>query len=229
MLDIQEQLIFHIQLRVNMIIADTNTFIWLRHDHPEELEKNMNIGGGNLLMVLGLFSALSFLAKIYRILRKGNSCIVSNVEVKKLNDFIKKYPEIKKLIQPQVAGQVRDEESAFVKLIKGSGSNFGLSGEALRYNWKSFRNSLVHLATVHPGDSAVTFLASGENLKQFMKHLRKRKHPVFARNQHGSRCYPDILNIEVEYIRNWLVGEIESNKFSSKNIEAAFNWIQNWN
>lgn len=211
------------------MIADTNTFIWLRHNQPEELKRNTDIGGGNLLMVLGLFSALNFLAKIYKILRKGDSCIVSSGEIKKLNSFIKKCPEIKKLIQPQVVGQVRNEEGAFVKLIKDSGSNFGLSDEVLKYVWKSFRNYLVHSATIYPGDSSVTFILSDKNFKQFMEHLAKRKRPVFAKNQHGSRCYPDILNIEVEYIKSWLVNEIESNNFSNNNIEAAFDWIQDWN
>lgn len=229
MSNIQEQLIYHIQSRVNMIVADANTFIWLRHDCPEDLEKNTNIGGGNLLMILGLFSALNFLAKIYKILCEGSFCIVNKEEIKKLNNFIKKYSEIKKIIQPKVIGQVRDEESAFVRLIKDSGSNFGLNDEALRYNWKSFRNSLVHSAIIYPGDSAVAFLTPDKNFKQFLNYLKKRKRPVFARNQHGSRCYPDILNIEVEYIRDWLIKEIGNNKFSSRNMERAFNWTQGWN
>jgi hypothetical protein len=225
----KKQLIAHINSRANMIIFDANTFIWIRHNCSEDLKRNTNIGGGNLLMILGLFSALNFLAKIYKILHKGNSCIVNKEEIKKLKDFIKKHSEVKKMIQPKIVGQIRDEESAFIKLIKDSESNFGLNEEKLRYIWKCFRNYLVHSATIYPGASSITFTISNKNFKQFLDHLEERKRPVFARNQYGPRCYPDILNVEVKYIKNWLIKEIESNKFSDKNVEAAFNWIQNWN
>jgi len=81
--------------RVNMMIADTNTFIWLRHNHPDELRKNKEIGGGNLLMALGLFSALNLMVKVHKILRKGKGCIVQKADVQEFRSIVKKYPELK--------------------------------------------------------------------------------------------------------------------------------------
>jgi hypothetical protein len=214
--------------RANMMIADTNTFIWLRHNHPDELRKNKEIGGGNLLMALGLFSALNLMAKVHKILRKGKGCIVQKADVQEFRSIVKKYPELKGKIQPLAVGQVINEEDAFVKLIKDSNAKFGLSDEGLRAAWQSFRNYLSHTATIRPGHSSVTFQIKSRNFEQFIEKENNRKRPVFGFNQHGLRFYPDTLNIEVRYIRDWLLNKIKEEYFTNDKIEDAFDWVQDW-
>ena len=79
-MDKLEELASLIENRPFSIIADTNTFVWARAEHPAVFSEIKEIGGGNFLIVLGLFAVIGYLAKINAILalNKTNT-IVSNI------------------------------------------------------------------------------------------------------------------------------------------------------
>jgi hypothetical protein len=68
-----------------------------------------------------------------------------------------------------------------------------------------------------------------QNVPEEVQHLvKKGKEQAFGTNQFGLKCYPDILIVKVEEIKEWLVNKIESDEYSEEKIEAVFCWIQDW-
>ena len=122
--------------RIAGVQNDLKAFIYIRKHNLQHEGTPDNIGGGNIVVALSLFTALNFLGKTYYCVKRPD----------KFNDD----------------GSVKNETETFVhfmKFIQRSGLDLGLSGngEILELVWSGFRDYLAHRLTVEPGKGVLTF------------------------------------------------------------------------
>ncbi len=145
-----------IEDRVLGVQNDLKAFLYIRQHNLQHKGTNDNIGGGNIVVALSLFTCLNFLGKTYY-------CTV------RPDKF-------------DLTGRAKNETETFVqfmKFIQQSDINLGLpsNGEVLELVWSGFRDYLAHRLTVEPGKSVLTFSfepghqgSIGDTLKKAKKH-----------------------------------------------------------
>lgn len=143
--------------RVVGVENDLKAFIYIRKHSLQHKEDN--IGGGNIVVALSLFTTLSFLGKVYY-------CVIQPGKFK-------------------LDGKAKNETETFVqfmKFIQTSGIDLGLTnnGEVLELVWHGFRDYLAHRLTVEPGKSVITFYFEPEHKGTITEILANAKaHKAF--------------------------------------------------
>lgn len=209
------------------IIADTNTYIWIRAVQPQILQENKELGGGNLLMALGLSAVLNYLAKIYILLKEEGG--ITAEEIKQAKQWLKdnQYEKLafKDAIEIKRVGQINETE-AFKKLLADCpGANLGLTAEELLGVWRNVRNKLTHTAT--PGKDYQVDARWGGVTYQNAKADAFNFNMVFYTDGFGRmHCNVDVLNIRVEKIKEWLIEQITQDIFGKEAVVRALKWAE---
>jgi hypothetical protein len=114
---------------------DLKSFVYIRKNRLQHQDPD-NLGGGNIVAALSLFTMLNFLGKSFY-------C------VKKPDKF------------DRITGEVNETETfvQFYKYLHGQGVDLGLptDGSVLDLVWKGFRNYLAHLMVPETGKASLTF------------------------------------------------------------------------
>lgn len=159
--------------RIVGVNNDLKAFIYIRKNNLQHKEED--IGGGNIVVALSLFTAINFLAK----------CYYCTVRPDKFN------PE----------GHAEDETACFIAFMRylqtqGLQLNLPRDGDVLGLVWNGFRNYLAHRLTVEPGKSVISFTFEPENTGTIDEILSKaNSHPVFEHdgNSRNWRVNGDVL------------------------------------
>jgi len=142
-----------------IMLNDVNSFIFLRSKNGLSLLKQHNLGGGNLLSVLGQFTILNFLAKVHYLLEKGKGIYITPEKRERIlkikreaNAKFKKYIFVPRL------GDVNETE-AFVSLVLNYPADLGIpkKKETIEKVWKDIRNKISHIATLEADNRAIPF------------------------------------------------------------------------
>lgn len=154
---IVKKCIGNIEDRVLGVQNDLKAFIYIRQHNLQHKEEN--IGGGNMVVALSLFTCLNFLGKTY----------YCTVRPDKFN------PD----------GSAQNETETFVKFMKflqleGIDLNLPSNGEVLEIVWSGFRDYLAHRLTVESGKSVITFTFKPEHKGSIGEILlNAKKYKVF--------------------------------------------------
>jgi len=143
--------------RVYGVSNDLKSFIYIRNNNLQSKEDNL--GGGNTVGALSLFTALSFLGKCYYCVERPD---------KFMDD-----------------GCTKDESAAFiafVRFLQSKGVDLSLpdNGGVLLLVWNGFRNFLAHRLKVEDGKQVLTFVFD-EPMDGTIEDILKKAgtHPVF--------------------------------------------------
>ncbi|HEX7017419.1 MAG TPA: hypothetical protein VF209_00730 [Patescibacteria group bacterium] len=186
-----EKCIDDIEDRVGGVFNDLKAFVYIRNNSLQHKEEN--IGGGNIVIALSLFSCLNLLAKVH----------YCTVRPDKFEDD----------------GSCKDETASFLyfmKNIQKSGLDLGLpdSGDALQLIWNGFRNWLAHRLTVQPGKQVITFnfdVGTQNSVQESLDYAKQ--HKVFEDSDNDGRNWvvncdallarlPEIVEITVNQLRD---------------------------
>jgi len=211
------------------VINDCLTFTKLRLQH-NSLYKQLNSGGGNFLMALGLLSVLGFLSKIYSVLSNREAVVdeKKHQSLKNLKCQIEQFPDIdknlfKKFILPRVGSL--NEEDAFVNfIVKVQSENvdyLGLDENSARKVWKFYRNKLAHLtvplAPVGVYDKDLSHMDWVD-----IEYLISKQGSFLVRDN-LILCNSDKLVQNAKKLSIWLSTYIDT--CDDENIENALNWL----
>lgn len=179
-----------IEDRVLGVSNDLKAFIYIRKYNLQHKEDD--IGGGNIVVALSLFTTLNFLGKAYYCTVKPAKFEADGSALNETETFIK-----------------------FMKFLQDSGLELGLSsnGEILELVWNGFRNYLAHRLTVEPGKSVLTFEFKPGHQGSIEAILEEAKqHQVFEHNGQNRDWIvngdallanlPEITQRVTEHIRN---------------------------
>jgi len=122
--------------RITGVQNDLKAFLYIRKHNLQHQGTPDNIGGGNIVVALSLFTALNFLGKTYYCVKRPD----------KFN----------------ADGSAKNETETFVhfmKFVQNNGLDLGLSGsgQILEMLWSGFRDYLAHRLTVEPGKAVLAF------------------------------------------------------------------------
>lgn len=195
--------------RVKDITNDCRTFLWARLEHYEEVkDKDLEIGGGNILIANGLFSCLSYLSKIY-------------VQLANIATRSGRYNEI-------------DETDAFQKLIFACPEKLGLDGlgvEDIKEVWRKWRNKLAHVLVQREGTAVTYDVRVDESLKgQYIEFRKKielgQEGKSFTKHQEIDwwYCRVDILAVEIDEILSWITNQCD---VYPNQIKSTLEWVKN--
>ena len=129
--------------RIIGILNDLKTYIDLRKDNRQHRNNGDNLGGGNMVMALGLFSALGLLSKAY-----------VTVASSERGEFDKSFNE---------RGYARDEQKIFVEYVEFLGDSVALfdspsrSKTSYRKVWERFRDFTTHTLVPDQGNIVITY------------------------------------------------------------------------
>lgn len=208
----RKDLAMEIELHSRLMLADIDTFVWLKMDQKslyDSTAKQLGIGGGNFLSVLGLFSILDYLAQIYTVLRLGN------------------IPKKRKgVIQPET-----EQFERVCKLLSDSVGNWRLTKSQIRKSWDFFRNEITHRAYPKSIIFTVTF-GDIRNFTEFsnvdLLKLSPEASPFGFDSNGKPFCLVEVFNLNIKKIIIWLSNEIENNLiYTQINIDNVANWILN--
>ena len=212
--------------RAKSLVYDSNTFLKVRTERLFYLGEQF--GGGNLLIALGLFSALSYLAKIYVLLEGHELPALKDIETAK-NNFKALDKKITDYYRPVRPDEI-NETLAFTKLLSDQNcpQNLGIDKNEYAKIYNDIRNHLSHRVAPNRGYTVMTF-QTDENYEvpytDFKRHLNESNKSVFEVDGDSLNCYVDILVRDVEKISEWLIGKVQSDEFSEKNIKNTLNWL----
>lgn len=187
-----EKCIGNIEDRILGVQNDLKAFIYIRKNNLQHKGKD-NIGGGNIVVALSLFTCLNFLGKTY-------DCVARSSE-----------------FDPD-SGRASNETKTFIHFMRfiqeqGIDLNLPRDGEVLRLIWSGFRDYLAHRLTVEPGKSVITFTFSPNHDGSIADILIKaRDHKVFEHDGNNRNWIvngdsllaylPDIIDKTIDFIRN---------------------------
>lgn len=204
---LSDEIIFSLNNQPSWIIHDVQTFQWLRFNNHEIFEKE-KLGGGNILSIIGLISALNYYAKVYKVLQ-SRKLPRENQEESDKNVFV--------------------EDQAFKRLaidfnerIVGPNQNDEVLGKV----WKIFRNALSHMAQIYEGNQAlVLFNDSNLSSEELKKSIKLSQDTPFIQVEGGFICFVDKFISYMENVREWIIKDMDS-RFPEENIIIANNWIK---
>lgn len=231
-----------IKERSEYITNDCFVFILLRLTDNKKYHQYYK-AGGNFLMTVGLFSAINFIAKIYRYLIEDSDFIteLDFEEMKKVfnkkwrsdikSSLNKKYQNyFEKCLKIPPVGSVKNEQVCFVRLIKDyckeNKVDLGLSDDdSINSVWKYFRNALSHMS--FPGGQIGTYDTDLTKIdrEKIKKIILQQPRKAFGKEKGMYICNPDRLTIEIESIVTWLNKKIDSIT-DIKRLEGLKDWIE---
>ena len=225
-MDKLEELASLIENRPFSIIADTNTFVWARAEHRAVFSEIKEIGGGNFLIVLGLFAVIGYLAKINAILNGRDVVTKTQKDHAKelLKPIFKEHPEIKDRVLVKRVGQI-NETDAFKQLMEDAHISWGMPQNDLFKVWDDLRNKLTHMVIPENGYQLNTRMG-GENYKQ-AKEVADQSGMVFMKMADGRiHLFVDNFINKTDGLRFWLANEVRLGKHAEENIDIALSWLR---
>lgn len=188
---ITKKCIEDIEDRVGGVFNDLKAFVYIRNNNLQH--KKENIGGGNMVTALSLFTCINFLAKTYYCTIRKDKFDVEN-------------------------GSSLNETEAFVhymNFIQKSGLDLGLpsKGNILELVWSGFRDWLAHRLTVQPGKQVINFIFEVDSKATIAESLKyAKKHKVFQDDGNGRNWVvncdvllanlPDIIKLTTEHLKS---------------------------
>ncbi len=189
---ITNKCIENIEDRIAGVFNDLKAFVYIRNNNLQHRDED--IGGGNMVTALSLFSCINLLAKAY----------YCTVNPDKFDDD---------------TGQCLNETTAFLhfmRFVQKSGLDLGLpsNGEVLERVWGGFRDWLAHRLTVQPGKQVINFtfdISKQNSIQESLEYAKK--HKVFQDDDNDGRNWvvncdvllarlPEIVEITVNHLRN---------------------------
>lgn len=216
----------YIKDRINWVIFDVNSFIYIVRPKKHTGIKKISVGGGNLLAVLGLFSALNYLGKIYFLLR--NDLPYTAEEILKAKKWIKNNvpTEMTEVIKTKRGGELNELE-CFIDLMKDCPCSINLKEDDLAKIWRSFRNKLSHVVDTQKYSASLVYDFTGKRSSEIEKLIKNSKDKPFIVSGRILICMTDVLNNTVQSICDWLCEGV-SNKFSEVEIKRTLNWLEKY-
>ena len=95
------------------MVNDARLFTWAKCAGRLKQLEGIGIGGGNFLMVLGLFSVLNFLSKVYYLLHDDGAVWTSD-EVRAVKRAIRGCPDANGATPPLVGTPKKSELNCFI-------------------------------------------------------------------------------------------------------------------
>lgn len=186
-----EKCIGNIEDRVLGVQNDLKAFLYIRKNNLQH--KKDDIGGGNMVVALSLFTCLNFLGKIYDCAERPSEFYANN-------------------------GRAKNETVTFIHFMRfiqkrGIDLNLPADGDVLTLVWSGFRDHLAHRLTVEPGKSVITFTYNPNEDGSINDMLVKAKKDKVFEHDGNSRNWrvngdslhaylPDIVNTTTEFLRN---------------------------
>ncbi len=187
---VTQKCIDDIEDRVKGVFNDLKAYIYIRNNRLQHTIDD--IGGGNMVTALSLFTALNFLAKAYYCTMRSDKFNPDGSSINETESFIH-----------------------FMKFIQKSGLDLGLpaKGDVLELVWSGFRDWLAHRLTVQPGKQVLAFTFEVDIKNTVAESLAYAKtHKVFQDDGNGRNWIvncdvllsflPDIVKITMEHIKN---------------------------
>ncbi len=207
MTNLTREIIDNLKQQPSWIIHDVQTFQWIRFKNPKTFEKE-NLGGGNILSIIGLFSVINYYSKVYKILQSGK-LPKEGCNDKRKNVFV--------------------EEQAFKRLAsdyKERIVNPTQDDPSLTSVWKIFRNALSHMAQIYPGNQAlVLFNNTNISQEELRKSIANSQDAPFTQVGNGFICFVDKFISYTEGLRDWIISNMDKG-FKQENIKIANTWIK---
>lgn len=227
-----------VRQRVRFLANDCRTLFCVRQEQTEWYRLNqptspdqLALGGGNFLMVLGLFSALNFLAKVHRLLTKPDVFVTPD-DRKKVKEAVRqvkdKIPELRAVVvgittrwaaQPVRSCNEKDAFEELVRAAKEASINIGLPPTEADLAWDYFRNQLSHMAAPK---GWVEVCETGKKCVE-AEALVKKQIPSFRKKNGAWICNVDRLSLDVIDLAEWLCKEID-NCGGPERIKNALQW-----
>jgi len=183
------------------MIQDINTFLYIRSDGKDILSRNKKIGGGNLLSLMGLMTMLGMLSKVYYVLSNGSRVIYDNGKI--------------------------TEADAFDNLVKNYNRDIGfknVTSENTKKIWKEFRDKLTHYNCLVNGNIARTTIYENLKFDQIFEQPIDGLPFEIATEDDVNFANVDQLLFELPRIKDWIIYELEINKFNEQSIIDLLNW-----
>jgi hypothetical protein len=194
----------------------------------------LEMGGGNFLMMTALMNVLGLLAKVYLRLTEPDDFSTDEHRkiVKESRALVAdRLPELKTTVKtgwtewrlPR-AGDC-NEERAFKKLVAALSPTFelGIPEEKATEVWRKFRNYLTHMAW--PDGSVAVYAVRGGSAKA-EQELRSGGPPFRFLPEHGLwQCNADRLTFMVMDITDWVCDVIVACPHDERILEAL-EWME---
>ncbi len=249
-----------------LIVKDNHSFLYLMSEHSSDIKK-YNLGQGSVAAAISLFSLLSFISKIFIILKKGNTALVTKediTEYDQLKEMIKINPDIewkkfkKYFFKPRL-GQI-NELDAFVLMIESCPIDFGIdkdNKDQIKNIWRNYRNKLTHIISLagdtKSGQMLINLTIEPSREGMYLKNLDFIKERISSYKpfdipseeirqtfseksgfdsvtlQHivKDKCHVERLTIASQMLIDWIIEEIDSDKFDEENCKVVVEWLKN--
>ncbi|HSX06814.1 MAG TPA: hypothetical protein VLG92_03775 [Candidatus Saccharimonadia bacterium] len=163
--------------RIIGIIQDLRTYVDLRKDNRQHggNKYNDNLGGGNMVMAMGLFSALGLLSKVY--------VVVTSSERGQFDQYF------------DAQHHAKDEQKIFVEFMEFISGDIGIfmssqkSKNTYRKVWERFRDFTTHLLVPDQGNFVLTFVwdePQQKSVEDVLKSIRADEKVVAFIKDSGS-------------------------------------------
>lgn len=210
------------------LVNDSNTFLKVRTERKFYIDSSLRLGGGNFMIALGLFSALSYLAKLY-VLLSGKCTLPTTVDIENAKDLFKKNTDFRNYFYQKRSDSI-NETDAFIKLLSDPDcpQNFGLGKDEYSKIYTSVRNHLAHRIRPDYGYT-MTSIQTDEGKEIPYEDIRsvidRSSQPVFEKGPDCTLCFVDFLGRDVDRIADWLEKKLRNNEFPQNNIDITHGWL----
>jgi hypothetical protein len=197
--------------RIKNITNDSRAFLWIRSVYASDIsDSELKIGGGNLLIAMGAFSAIDYLSKV-------NYC---------LSRPFGNLPKSGMIYAPVAP-------DCFVHFIKNSNLPVSLGIEEvpvaeLKTFWDDWRNKLSHFNVQRNNHSAVSFMSTNDpNSKEwYLRFINGTsiQQNAFEEIATGWRCYIDILTRDLDSLAYYVANTVLPDS-QAENILFLRQWL----
>lgn len=184
-----------IEQDTDLLLNDIKTFIYLRSElYTNYVDQTYGIGGGNFLMLVGLFSTLFYMAKCYAIIKDRQDLIVNHESL--LSRIL-----IKLGIHQLQWGPHRVIDRKALKFLLKDYSDWNLSKKQFNQIMDLYRNSLAHMGLPKLPVSTIDFRKKTpfnnavETLDKWGKPFDIDHHSKCITSINADLVYRDVLNI----------------------------------
>lgn len=210
----------------NMMVADAYTFLKIRVERKSYIGEDL--GGGNFLIALGLFSALGYLAKIY-VLLTGKYALPDIEGITKAKEHLNAVVDsnLKEYFMIKRPDQI-NERDAFSKLLSDPDCphNLGASKEAYSNIYHDVRDHLAHRLKPNFGYTMVAMQTDEGHEIEFGKIKQAIESSNNKVMDESGNLYVDFLGRDIKRISSWLIKKIDNDEFKEKDIEITHKWLE---
>ncbi len=215
MSNINSQLIEKIEKDTNYILNDVKTFIYVRSELKDKYDTQAyGIGGGNFLMLVGLFSVLFYLAKCNAVLRDNKSLLSGTSLIYRILHLREQVWSLQRIV----------DRKALRELLKQH-SDLELSKKQFNQLMDSYRNHLAHLGLPRLPINTLSY-SKNKSFKAAIKSLNNwaKSFDIDTLNSitlvNSDLLYRDVLNI-----RKSLFKEVKQGRFEVSQMQLLLNLL----